>query len=205
MTLWQYPMKPVRVTDAIFSRPGIEDGYVLEPKFDGWRAMVVSDESGRVSLWTREKRPIEMPNNLRGQLESLGLPRDTVLDGEIWNPTKRGSWQHSRSVECLLTVWDAVRIDGEDLSQRPLEERYAALRRTVGGSEDVTVVRRLPATRETVESVRSEAVERWRSESLRSGFIHGVVLKRLGSPRRDHCSRCVEHSDWMKIVFFPQN
>lgn len=204
-TAWAFPMKPIRVTDSVFSTAVTPERYVLEPKFDGWRAIVSVGD--RVTLWTREKRQIEMPNNLKDQLASMGLPRGTVLDGEIWNPLKRGSWRHDKSVVCQLTLWDAVRVGGQDLGRRPLEERRAALEALVDGSEaeDVTAVRQLPATRETLEAVRSEAVEHWRREELRSGFIHGVVLKRRGSPRRDHCSRCVEHADWMKICFFPQN
>lgn len=201
---WKYPMKPVRVTDAVLAGPVKPDRYVMEKKYDGWRAMVLVGD--RVTLWTRERRPIEMPANLADQLASLRLPRGTVLDGEIWNPLKRGSWGHSRSVHCLLTLWDAVRLGGEDLSALPMERRHEELSRAVGTSApDVSVVEHLPATAESLAAVRAEAVEHWSRSALRSGFIHGVVLKRRGSPRRDHCTRCVEHADWMKIVFFPQN
>jgi ATP-dependent DNA ligase len=147
-----------------------------------------------------------MPNNLREQLSAMGLPRGTVLDGEIWNPLKRGSWRHDKSVTCQLTLWDAIRVGGQDLSRQPLEERHAALTALMREEvADVKAVEHLPANMETLSAIREEAVNHWKTEELRSGFIHGVVLKRKGSPRRDHCSRCVEHADWLKIVFFSQN
>lgn len=201
---FKFPMKPVRVTEAVLDTAVNPDGYVLERKYDGWRAMVCIED--RITLWTREKRAIEMPNNLRDQLYAMDLPRGTVLDGEIWNPLKRGSWSHNRSVNCLLTLWDAVRVGGVEMSHLPLEERHAALRSLMRPqAPEVTAVEHLPATREVLESVRADAVRHWAEAELRSGFVHGVVLKRRGSPRRDHATRCVEHADWMKIVFFPQN
>lgn len=204
--IWKHPMKPVRVTEAVFDGIVTQDRYVMEKKYDGWRAVVVCDWSGRVSLWTREKRPIDVPDNLRPQLAGLGLPPGTVMDGEIWNPLKRGSWSHNRSVRCLITLWDVVQVGGTDLGQAPIEARYERLASIVGGgAEDVSVVERIPATAEALREVRAEAEARRSVGSLRSGFIHGVVLKRRGSPRRDHCSRCVEHADWRKIVFWSQN
>lgn len=196
---WKYPFKPVRVTESVFGTIDTS-AYVMERKYDGFRAVLIVGR-GRCELWTREQRRIEMPDNLASQVASLGLPDGTVLDGEIWTPTKRGSWRHNRSVVCQLTFWDAIWAGRSDLSRAPLEERTAALRGLVDGkATDVAVVEQLPASLEGYRRIVEEAEAFRASSESRSGFVHGAVLKRRGSPRRDHSTRCVEHPDWLKLV-----
>lgn len=201
---WQYPFKPVRVTDEVFSSVVSAESHVMERKYDGFRAILIV-ESG-YSLWTRDRRRLDVPLNLREQIESLALPRGTVLDGEIWNVDKRGSWRHDLREHCCLTFWDAVRIGGRSMSSDPLEVRKGALDALVAGRcPEVGVVEHLPADRGLLAEIRRDAEEHRTRTKSRSGYVHGVVLKRKGSPRRDHATRCVEHPDWAKIVFFAQN
>lgn len=192
-------MKPLRVTFDIFRRIQCED-YVMESKFDGHRAILIVD-SGSAQLYTREFNKIELTDGLRPQISALNLPDGTVLDGEIWMPEKRGSWQHSRKVHCMLTFWDLIMANGVNYGPKPLTERYALLRDVIGkGTEDISVVEQLPADATIAHQIQS-AVESHRGSTIRSGFIHGVVLKRKASPRRDHATKSHEHADWLKIVF----
>ncbi len=198
-TWWSYPFKPVRVRESIFESL-VREEWILEKKYDGFRAIAIVGPDG-VSLWTRDRVRIAMPDNLREQVASLDLPSGTVLDGEIWTPTKRGSWRHHREVKCSLTLWDAVRTGSVDLSKSPVEERRRALKALIGkGTDEVGIVEWLPASAESYAEVRKEAESFRVQERSRSGFVHGAVLKRLGSPRRDHAVRCVEHPDWLKLV-----
>ena len=195
---WVYPFKPVRVDESIFDK--IDNSkYLLEPKLDGFRVIIIAN--GSVKLWTREKKPIEIPDNLVSQLQALNLKKGTVLDGEIWTPTKRGSWRHNKGVQCLISLWDVIR-DGEDSSGRlPIEKRREILSRVIGpGTEDISVVDQFPMNKERFEIIKKSAVEHRSVTGTRSGFVHGVVLKRLGSPRRDHATRSTEHPDWLKLV-----
>jgi ATP-dependent DNA ligase len=188
----------VRVDPGIFDRIDCSL-YTAEFKYDGWRAVLIAGPSG-AELWTREKRRIEVPESLSGAIRSLGLPEGTVLDGEIWNPGKRGGWKHSRGSECRLTLWDAIRVGTVDVRRDPIEERRDILRRLLkGGNEAIGAVKVMPASRAVHDEALAEAT-RVRGAS-RSGFIHGVVLKRNGSPRRDSNVRSTEHPDWLKIVF----
>lgn len=201
---WQFPFKPVRVTDDVFSSVVSEETHVLEKKYDGFRAVLIVEST--YSLWTRDRKRLDIPLNLRDQLDSLALPRGTVLDGEIWNLEKRGSWRHDMREQCCLTFWDTIRVGGRPMSLLPLEERKAALDVLVAGKcADISVVEHLPASLSLLNEIRSDAESHRNKTGCRSGYIHGVVLKRKGSPRRDHATRCVEHSDWSKIVFFAQN
>jgi len=194
---WMYPMKPARVTEAVLSSINPSD-YLMEKKYDGWRAILIVSH-GIPELWTRERRRIEMPTNLDNQLRSLKLPEGTVLDGEIWNPEKRGGWKHAKGVECQITFWDAIRKGNQDLSRNPLEERKERLRNLVSPTDCVKIVEDFPATVKSIAAARAEAISA--RGNARSGFVHGVVIKRRESPRRDHATKSHEHSDWMKVVF----
>jgi ATP-dependent DNA ligase len=171
----------------------------MEKKYDGFRAILIVDQTQE--LWTREHRKIEVPDNLRTQLLELNLPKGTVLDGEIWTPTKRGSWRHNRTVQCHLTFWDVIRSGTQDMSRDPLEKRFEELIKLVAGRvPEISTVERFQASLDGYRRIVEEAKAFKASTRSRSGFIHGAVLKRRNSPRRDHSTRCIEHSDWMKLV-----
>ena len=193
-------MKPISASWSIFSILK-SDKYWMEAKYDGWRAIVQVDHG--VSLWTRDKRPIAMPNNLVQQLESLDMPDGTLLDGEIWNMNKRGAWRHDKTAVCALTLWDTVRFDNKDLSREPIETRRKKLEELLQdkNTHDIKTTEILPVDENLARKLDEEAPSFRESSQARSGFIHGVVIKRRGSPRRDHVTRCVEHADWIKVVF----
>lgn len=203
-SFWIYPMKPVRINESFLKSLDLGN-YVLEKKYDGFRAILIVEEGG-FRLMTRQKTELAVPNNLRPQIESLKLPPGTVLDGELWTPSKRGSWRHDKNVVCSLTFWDIIAHGGRSAGAMPLEERRALLERLVGeGAEDVKLVEWEPVTPERIEQIRKEAMEHRATSQSRSGFVHGVVLKRKGSPRRDNPNRSAEHSDWLKVVYWDQN
>ena len=196
---WCFPFKPVRVDKNIFERINTSN-YTMESKFDGYRAIVIVNRVPE--LWTREKNRISTPDNLVTQLRQLNLPEGTILDGEIWNPLKRGGWKHSNGVECKLTLWDTIRYGMSDISAHPIEERRKALYSLMKPEcEHIQAVEVLPASKENYQKILKEAAEVRADTAIRSGFIHGVVLKRNGSPRRDHATRSTEHPDWLKLVF----
>ena len=168
--------------------------------YDGYRVILIAENS-KFILFTRQKVEMVVPDNLREQLDILSLPEGTVLDGEIWTPTKRGSWRHNKTVQCNLTFWDAIRSGTRDMSQLALEERFAELVSLVDQKvPDIKVVKQTPANLDAYHKIVAEAEQFRAAQHSRSGFIHGAVLKRKGSPRRDHATRSVEHPDWLKLV-----
>ena len=199
--LWKYPFKPVRATWDIFKKVN-PDNYFMEKKYDGWRAIVQVADGG-ITLWTREKALIMMPDNLGKQLAALEMPEGTILDGEIWNMFKRGAWRSDRKAICALTLWDAIRVDKRDLSDEPIEVRRQQLEGLLAGKNapDIKTTEILSADESLAHQIDEEAHSARDGAGARSGFIHGVVLKRRGSPRRDHAVSCKEHPDWLKIVF----
>lgn len=193
-------MKPVKI-DVNFFLSRQWDGYSLERKYDGQRAIVIMN--GTPQIWTRQGNRIETPKNLVPQLQQLNLPSGTRLDGEIWTPSNRGSWRHHPDVHCQLTMWDVMRYGKRDIGHLPLEQRRKILQDMLfSPREDISVVQQENPTPKALYAAMRAAEEHSRATRAKSGFIHGVVLKRNQSPRRDHPKRSVDHPDWLKICFW---
>lgn len=191
-------MKPTLIPEEAVAALSLDD-YIIEPKFDGWRAIVTVN--GKVKLWTREKRPITIPEKLRESLEALNLKQGTVLDGEIWNPSKRGGWLDPEGDGCQLTLWDCIQNGNNALGKVVLEDRRSILEEVVkSDSELISLVEMEEASLKNLLAIKVRAEEA-RKNGARSGFIHGAVLKRKGSIRRDHPKKSAEDSSWMKVVF----
>lgn len=200
MTIWRrYPMKPVRVTEKVL-RGLNPSNYTFEPKLDGHRAIVVVN--GSTSIWTRDYRKIAMPENLAEELSAIQIPKGTILDGEVWNPTKRGDWKASTGVHCCLAIWDVMMVGGRDIGKLPIEERRRFLSEIIGeGAGSVRQIKSEPLDLLRIAEVHEDARQFRQENAIRSGYVHGVVVKRNKSPRRDHATRCTEHSDWLKLLF----
>jgi ATP-dependent DNA ligase len=198
MAIFKYPMKPIRVNNSIFSKIDASK-YLLEKKYDGWRAIVVFKTEPY--LFTREKRIMDIPHTLYDEFKSMNIPDGTILDGEIWNPTDRGKWKTDLSAECMLTFWDIMKHANQDLSTHPLESRIEILRKIISPTEHISIVQQYKADIESHDRFYADALEHKKLSQARSGYIHGVVLKKRDSPRRDHIIKSIEHPDWLKIVF----
>src|SRR5262249_39105219 len=81
------PIEPMLAKLATELPPG--DGWLFEPKWDGFRAIVFRDHD-RVYIQSRDLRPLE---RYFPELETAlreGLPARCVVDGEIVIATRRG-------------------------------------------------------------------------------------------------------------------
>ena len=190
-------MKPIRIDDGVFDRIDMS-AYTIEEKLDGFRLILIVDNG--VKLYTRQKNQMLIPDNLKSQLDCLSLPDGTILDGEIWNESKRGSWVHDRSSVCYLSFWDIMSFKYEDISAFPIEKRREILSNLVPNEGDIRTSSYYQASKERYKEIKEMSIEFRRVNKSKSGFVHGAVLKRKGSPRRDNVVRSVEHADWLKIV-----
>src|SRR5205807_2633573 len=102
-----------------------DDGYVLEVKYDGFRALA-GCSSGRVALWSRNAL------DLSGRFPEVahGLSRmaiaEAVIDGEVAALDAKGvpRFQELQAGRpALYFAFDLLWLDGRDLRGRPLEER----------------------------------------------------------------------------------
>jgi DNA ligase-1 len=130
--------------------PGGAEAWWAEVKLDGIRAQIVR-RAGEAHLWSRgEERIARAFPELVAAAETL--PDGTVLDGEIvaWGedgPAAFGALQPRlgrvaappalrRRAPVRFVAYDLLERGGEDLRERPLERRRAALHALLGTGDD---------------------------------------------------------------------
>src|SRR5438270_4676011 len=164
------------------------EGWLYEPKWDGFRALVFRD-GDELYLQSRDLKPLsryfpELEPPLRGQ-----LPRRCVLDGEIViagphgldfdalllriHPAASRIKLLAAQTPASYVAFDLLAHEGIDLRDRPQEERRSALERALGGAQPPLYL--TPASRDP-------AIARdWFSRFEGAG-LDGVVAKRLDQP-----------------------
>ncbi|HYH07648.1 MAG TPA: ATP-dependent DNA ligase [Thermoanaerobaculia bacterium] len=182
------PLAPMLSTSA----DGLpkDEGWLFEPKWDGFRTLVFRD-GDEVMLQSRDEKP--MNRYFPELVEPLAavLPERCVLDGEIVIATNNGL-----DFEALLlrihpaasrvkllaeqtpasfVAWDLLAIGDEDLREVPLEQRRARLEEVLGNAQKPLHLS--PATRDRA------LAEDWFHRFEGAG-LDGVMAKRLDSPYR---------------------
>src|SRR6476659_9118562 len=108
------------------------DGWLFEPKWDGFRTLVFRD-GDEVLLQSRDEKPMNryFPELLAPLADSL--PERCVLDGEIVI-VGNGGLDFEARVKLLASqtpasyvAWDLLAIGDEDLREAPLEDRRERL------------------------------------------------------------------------------
>jgi bifunctional non-homologous end joining protein LigD len=176
-------MKAV-LSDQPFSDPG----WIFERKLDGIRCIAIKDRSG-VSLMSRTGH--RMNDQFPEVAEALERDpaEDFIADGEVVAMRDGVSsfellqQRHRRRVPIYYYVFDLLRLDGEDLRQRPLRERKAMLRRAL----------RFEGPVRFNQHRKGEHGEELFEEACRKG-LEGVIAKRADSPYTGRRSR-----DWLKL------
>src|SRR3954470_16094112 len=177
------PVEPMlaKAADAI---PG-DDGWLFEPKWDGFRALVYRDGDD-IYTQSRDLKPLdryfpELADPLRA-----ALPDRCVLDGEVViardgaldfealllriHPAASRVKMLAEESPASFVAWDLLALDDEDLRAVPQGERRARLEQVLGGAEPP--VHLTPATRD--RALAADWFDRFEGAGL-----DGVVAKRL--------------------------
>ena len=193
-------MRPMLATKGTTLPTGPE--WVHEVKWDGMRVLVEvsGGPDGSVVLRSRNENDVTAAfPELRGLAGALAPGREALLDGEVVAfadgvPTfgalaerihvrdVRRTAALARSTPVTLLLFDVLRLDGEDLTGRPLRERRAAL-------ESLGLA---GASWQTPPSYDDGAML---LEATRQQGLEGVVSKKLGS--RYQPGR--RTTDWLKF------
>jgi ATP-dependent DNA ligase len=179
--------------------------WQVEWKWDGIRAQIIRRQN-QTFIWSRGE---ELMTDRFPELIALGalLPDGIVIDGEIM-PWKDGAplpfAQMQRrigrkvlgpkilaDVPVVLVGFDLLELGGEDVRERPLEWRRAALERTAPPGSALVLS-------QIVHADSWESLTELRQES-RQRKVEGFMLKRLGSPYRVGRRR----GDWWKWKIEP--
>lgn len=152
-------------------------GWLYEPKFDGYRGLLVHSPSGRPSLWSRNDKDL---GRWFPELVALArrLPRATVLDGEIVMPTgsgvsflalQRRLASPPGSSRAAFIAFDVLQAD-EDVRPQVLSRRRERLTRLVDTLGDSTL--QLMA-----QTDDRDAALAWLDPGLSLAGVEGVVAK----------------------------
>jgi bifunctional non-homologous end joining protein LigD len=177
------PCEPVLV-----DRPPAGPGWLHEIKHDGFRILALK-QGERVQIWSR--RGADFTGRFTRIADAVrGLSADeAVIDGEavvFQNDgrsdfhallTKRG-W-----LVAALVAFDVLRLNGDDLRQRPLEKRREALARLIAKRRGDGIV--------FSEALAAEGAVVFKNACAFG--LEGIVSKRAGSFYRNGRSR-----NWLK-------
>lgn len=165
------------------------DDWAVEPKLDGWRALV-SVESGRLRVRTR--RGSDITDAVPELADLGGCGHDLVVDGELCARGGRmedfaglsgrlAGRPRATSATVAFVVFDLLWLDGADFMREPYVRRRARL-----GELDLAPASLVPS----FPGVDAPDVLRF----CEHAGLEGLVFKRLASPYRQTRSH-----DWRKV------
>jgi ATP-dependent DNA ligase len=159
------------------------DGWLYEPKWDGFRAIVFGDET-KVHLCSRNGQPLEryFPEVVEGLQRAL--PGPCVIDGEIILPGPAGLdfealqqrihpaasriTRLSKETPAGFVAFDLLALGADDWRTRPTTERRAKLIETFQGHDGFFV---------TPQTMDADVAQQWFHEFEGAG-CDGVIARR---------------------------
>jgi bifunctional non-homologous end joining protein LigD len=164
----------------------VGEGWVYEPKWDGYRA-IVTVSGGDVTLTSRNGN--DLTERFRDVARAAALAirsSDAVLDGEVCALDESGRSRFSLlqdgSGSFVLVLFDLLELESESLLDEPLAERRSRLEQLVGSSPTVLVSPQFDDGQALLAAARQQELE-------------GVVAKQVGSRYRSGR----RSPDWQKL------
>jgi bifunctional non-homologous end joining protein LigD len=168
--------------------PPAGPGWLHEVKHDGFR-ILARKQGERVDVWSR--RGALFNDRFPSIAEAVGaLPvANALIDGEAvtFRPDGHSDFAALRTKEggerASFVPFDLLDLEGDDLRDRPIEERREALARLVHGADGIRFSEALSADGALVFA-----------HACKLG-LEGIVSKRAGSRYRSGTSR-----NWLKVL-----
>jgi bifunctional non-homologous end joining protein LigD len=153
--------KPMLSTTA--GTPPVGEGWVFEPKWDGYRA-IVTVSGGEVTLTSRNGNDLTERFREVARAAALAITTsDAVLDGEICALDEQGRSRFSLLQESagipVLVVFDLLELESESLLDLPLAERRKRLEKIVGPGGGVLVSPQFDDGAALLEAARQQGLE----------------------------------------------
>jgi bifunctional non-homologous end joining protein LigD len=176
--------EPMRATAA--DAPPAGNGWVFEPKWDGFRA-IVTVSGGEVTLTSRNGNDLTERFREVARAAALAITTpDAVLDGEICALDEQGRSRFSLLQEGagipVLVLFDVLELESEPVVDLPLAQRRERLEQIVDPSGGVLVSPQFDDGAALLAAAREQGLE-------------GVVAKRADSQYRPGR----RSADWHKI------
>jgi ATP-dependent DNA ligase len=180
------PLEPM-LAKAVDGLPS-DDGWLFEPKWDGFRAIVFRDGE-EVFTQSRDLKPLDRYFPELAAPLRANLPDRAVVDGEVViatggeldfealllriHPAASRVNMLAEQTPASFVAWDLLAIDDEDMRKTPQGERRARLEEVLRSAEPP--VHLTPATTDRATG------ENW-FERFEGAGLDGVVAKRLEAP-----------------------
>jgi ATP-dependent DNA ligase len=161
------------------------EGWVFEPKWDGFRTLVFRD-GDEILLQSREGKPLNRYFPELVAALATGVPEQSILDGEIViakdgaldfealqqriHPAASRVALLAKQTPARIVFFDLLSLDGRNLYRSPLVERRHALESALANAQ--APLHLTPATRD--RAVAADWFRRFEGAGL-----DGVVAKRL--------------------------
>ena len=177
---------PCRPT--LVAAPPAGPRWLHEMKHDGYR-LLARKQGERVTLWTRYGADFTYRFPRIAEAVGALLVDKALIDGEavVFLPDGHSDFAALRTraggEQAALVAFDLLSLDGEDLRQRPLEERREALAQLVADVDDIQF------------SIAVAAESALVFDYARKFGLEGIVSKRLGSRYKSGPSR-----NWLKCL-----
>jgi ATP-dependent DNA ligase len=183
---FQPPLEPMLAKPADGLPTG--DGWLYEPKWDGFRALVFKD-GDEIYTQSRELKPLDRYFPELAAPFRANLPDRCILDGEIVivgeaglefeslllriHPAASRVAMLAEQSPSSFVAWDLLALDDEDLRSTPQDERRTRLEAVLAGAK--APVHLTPATRD--RALAADWFDRFEGAGL-----DGVIAKRLDAP-----------------------
>ena len=166
-----------------------DDGWLFEPKWDGFRALVFRD-GDEVLIQSRDLKPLDRYFPELAAPLRASLPERCVLDGEVViagadgrldfdalllriHPAASRVRMLSEESPASFVAWDVLALGSEDLRSVPQGARREKLEAVLAGAQPP--IHLTPATQD-----RATAID-W-FERFEGAGLDGVIAKRLDAP-----------------------
>ena len=162
-----------------------DEGWLFEPKWDGFRALVFRD-GDELYIQSRDLKPLDRYFPELAEPLKANLPERCVLDGEVViagdgalqfealllriHPAASRVKMLAEESPASFVAWDLLALGDEDLRAVPQDERRARLEQALAGAQ--APIHLTPATRD--RSLAADWFDRFEGAGL-----DGVVAKRL--------------------------
>ncbi len=182
----QPPIEPMLAKPSDGLPPG--DGWLFEPKWDGFRAIVFRD-GDEIYTQSRDLKPLDRYFPELAEPLKAALPERCILDGEIVisrdgalqfellllriHPAASRVKMLSEESPASFVAWDLLALGDEDLMGVPQGERRARLEAVLGSAA--------PPIHLTPATLDRDTAADW-FDRFEGAGLDGVVAKRLDAP-----------------------
>ncbi|WCE04050.1 ATP-dependent DNA ligase [Pseudoxanthomonas sp. JBR18] len=204
-----YPFFLASPLEAEVTTLGEIEDWRLEWKWDGIRLQLIR-RRGEVALWSRGEERLD---GRFPEIEAAAatLPRDCVIDGELlaWRAgedapmpftalqtriqRRKPGAKTLADTPARVLAYDLLELDGEDLRERPLDQRRALLDHLLQAHGDPRLV-----VSPQVQALDWDTAARLREDARNRG-VEGLMLKRGSSTYQGGRKR----GDWWKWKIDP--